>query len=84
MGKNPKYYRACDSTDNCNPNQPVRVGYFDTFPPEKTSEMERKLQDFLVREAGDVLASIREKKEIGEETEKLLRDQLQKFVERSK
>ena len=59
-------------------------GYFDTFPPEKTSEMERKLQDFLVREAGDVLASIREKKEIGEETEKLLRDQLQKFVERSK
>ncbi len=57
-------------------------GYFDTFAPEKTSEMERKLQDYLSREGGDVLASIREKKEITEETEKVLRELLTSFVER--
>ena len=58
-------------------------GYFDTFAPDETSAVERKLQDYLLREAGDALASIRDKKEIVEETEKLLRDLLQKFVERS-
>lgn len=58
-------------------------GYFDTFAPENTSAMEKKLQDYLEREAGDVLASIREKKEITEETEALLRSVLAKFVERA-
>ncbi|HRH23968.1 MAG TPA: F0F1 ATP synthase subunit alpha [Candidatus Paceibacterota bacterium] len=58
-------------------------GYFDTFSPETTSAMEKKLQDYLVREGGDVLAAIRSKKEIGEDTEKLLRSLLEKFVERS-
>lgn len=59
-------------------------GYFDTFTPEETSATERSLQDYLLRDAGDVLASIREKKEISEMTEKTLRDVLQKFVERKK
>lgn len=58
-------------------------GYFDSFTPEATSAAEMKLQDYLLREAGDVLAAIREKKEIGEETEKTLREVLQKFVERT-
>ncbi len=58
-------------------------GYFDSFPPEGASAAEKKLQDFLVREGGDVLAAIRDKKEIGEDTEKLLRSLLEKFVERS-
>ncbi len=55
-------------------------GYFDAFAPEETSVMERKLQDYLLREAGDALASIREKKEITEETDKLLRSVLEKFA----
>lgn len=59
-------------------------GYFDSFAAEETSAMERKLQDYLLREGGDALAAIREKKDIGEETEALLRGILQKFVERSK
>ncbi|HYD93483.1 MAG TPA: F0F1 ATP synthase subunit alpha [Candidatus Paceibacterota bacterium] len=59
-------------------------GYFDSFAPEETSAVERKLQDFLVREAGDVLGAIREKREITEETERLYRELLEKFVERSK
>lgn len=58
-------------------------GYFDSFPPEAASKAEKSLQDYLVREAGEVLKAIREKKEIGEETEKALREALQKFVERA-
>lgn len=55
-------------------------GYFDTFAPEETSKMEKKLQDFLLREAGDVLGTIKDKKEISEETEKTLRGVLERFV----
>ncbi len=58
--------------------------YFDTFSPEETSAMEKKLQDYLMREAGDALALIREKREITEEAEKLLRAALETFVERAK
>ncbi len=59
-------------------------GYFDSFAPEETNATERKLQEYLKREAGDVLASIKEKKEITEETETTLRKVLEQFVERSK
>ncbi len=59
-------------------------GHFDTFAPEETSAMERKLQDFLTREGGDALASIREKKEITEETAALLTSLMEKFVGRAK
>ena len=58
-------------------------GYFDTFAPEKTSEAEGKLQDFLTREAMGVLASIRTTREINETIEKDLRAALDQFVERS-
>ncbi|MGB4076532.1 MAG: F0F1 ATP synthase subunit alpha [Minisyncoccia bacterium] len=58
-------------------------GYFDTFTPEKTSEMEKKLQDYLLREGGDVLGGIRTTKEISEDTEKLLRSLLDRFVQRA-
>lgn len=54
-------------------------GYFDSFSPDETSAMEKKLQDYLLREAGDVLSSIREKKEITEDTEKTLKEVLGKF-----
>jgi F-type H+-transporting ATPase subunit alpha len=58
-------------------------GYFDTFAPDEVSAIERKLQDYLLREAGDVLAKIRETREIGEEAEKSLRSVLEKFLERA-
>ena len=57
-------------------------GYFDTFAPEATAEAETKLQDYLSREAASVLETIRTSKEIGEETEKSLREALQNFVDR--
>jgi F-type H+/Na+-transporting ATPase subunit alpha len=59
-------------------------GYFDTFAPEETSAIERKLQEYLLREGGDALASIREKKEITEENAALLSTLLTRFVERAK
>lgn len=58
-------------------------GYFDSFAPEKTSEAEQKLQDYLSREATGVLASIRTTREINETIEKDLRAVLEQFVERS-
>ncbi len=58
-------------------------GYLDSFPPEKIKEMEAKLQEYLLREAGDVLMIIKESKEISEETEKMLREKLDAFVARS-
>jgi F-type H+-transporting ATPase subunit alpha len=58
-------------------------GYFDTFAPEKTSEAEGKLQDYLTREATGVLASIRTTREINETIEKDLRVILDQFVERT-
>jgi F-type H+-transporting ATPase subunit alpha len=59
-------------------------GYMDSFTPDEIVKTEKKLRDYLTREAGDVLASIREKKEIGEDTEKTLREVLTQFVERQK
>ncbi len=58
-------------------------GYFDTFAPEITAATEEKLQDFLMREAADVLKTIHETREIGEETEVKLREHLTAFVERA-
>ncbi|MGE5540777.1 MAG: F0F1 ATP synthase subunit alpha [Bacillota bacterium] len=58
-------------------------GYFDGFAPEKTAEAEQRLQDFLNREANDVLAAIRTTREIGETVEKDLRAKLDTFVERT-
>ena len=58
-------------------------GYFDSFPPESASGAEKKLQDYLLREGSDVLVAICKNKEIGEDTEKLLRCVLEKFLERT-
>ena len=55
-------------------------GYFDTFAPELTSQMEHKLQDYLVREGKSVLSAIQEKREISEDIEGKLRPILEKFV----
>ncbi len=58
-------------------------GYFDSFPPEKTAEAEQRLQEFLAREANDVLAAIRTTREINETIERDLRAKLDAFVERT-
>ncbi|MBY0110516.1 F0F1 ATP synthase subunit alpha [Patescibacteria group bacterium] len=59
-------------------------GYFDAFTPDETSAMEKKMQEYFLREAKNVLSGIREKKEITEDLEKELRSALQKFVEINK
>ncbi|HEX2792214.1 MAG TPA: F0F1 ATP synthase subunit alpha [Candidatus Paceibacterota bacterium] len=58
-------------------------GYFDTFAPRETAAAEARLQDFLNREATNVLAAIRTTREIGEATEADLRAALDTFVSRS-
>jgi len=58
-------------------------GYFDAFPPEEASAVERKLRDFLAREGKEILSAIRESREIGEDTEKKLRAVLDEFRTRS-
>ncbi len=58
-------------------------GYLDGFAPEKTSEAEARLQEYLTREANDVLAAIRTTREISETVEKDLRAKLDQFVERT-
>ncbi len=57
-------------------------GYFDSFEPSQTSAAEVRLQDFLQREAKDVLKTIRDSKVIEEATEASLRAALDKFVAR--
>lgn len=58
-------------------------GYFDSFAPEETNTQEKRLQDFLQREADTVLAAIQTEKQISEETEVKLRAALTTFVERT-
>jgi len=57
-------------------------GYFDSFSPETVSVAEKKLQEYLSREAVGVLAAIKQSKEIREDTEKLLREKLDAFITR--
>ncbi len=54
-------------------------GFFDSFAPEKTSDAEKRLQNYLLREAGSVLTAIRESREISEESDAALRALLEKF-----
>jgi F-type H+-transporting ATPase subunit alpha len=56
-------------------------GYFDSFAPEQTNAVEKKLRAYLEREARGVLEAIRTSREIREESEKTLRDKLAHFVE---
>jgi len=58
-------------------------GFFDSFPPEEAAQAEVRLQDFLNREAKDVLTTIRESRDIAEETDAALRAKLTAFVERA-
>ncbi len=57
-------------------------GYLDNFPPQEMSAIETKLQEYLTREAGGILAAIRDSKEISEETETALRAALAAFISR--
>lgn len=58
-------------------------GYMDTFAPEEAATAENKLQDFLVREAADVLTTIRESRDIADDTAEALKAKLAQFVERA-
>jgi F-type H+-transporting ATPase subunit alpha len=58
-------------------------GYFDSFEPSQTSAAEVHAQDFLQREAKEVLQKISESKNIDEETETLLRAALDTFAKRT-
>jgi len=55
-------------------------GYLDGFAPNEISAVEAKLQDYLSREAADVLSAINESKEISDKSEKTLREKLDAFV----
>ena len=57
-------------------------GYLDTIAPERASEAESDLRDFLFRDAGDILDTIRESREIDAETEQALRGYLDIFRSR--
>ena len=57
-------------------------GYLDSFPPPEMNAIEMKLQEYLTREAGSILATIRGSKEISEETETALRAALDAFIAR--
>lgn len=58
-------------------------GYLDGFAPEEAALAENKLQDFLNREAGDVLKTIRESRDITDDTGEALKAKLTQFVERA-
>jgi F-type H+-transporting ATPase subunit alpha len=58
-------------------------GFFDAFPPEETRAAQQKLQEFMEREGKEALELIRSTKDIGEDTEKVLREALTKFAERA-
>jgi F-type H+-transporting ATPase subunit alpha len=55
-------------------------GFLDSFAPDKIVGIERKLRDFLTREAKGELDAIRKDREIKEETEKSLRAKLERFT----
>jgi F-type H+/Na+-transporting ATPase subunit alpha len=55
-------------------------GYLDSFASNEIAEVEKKLQDYLSREAVGVLSTISESKEISEESEKTLREKLDAFI----
>ena len=57
-------------------------GYLDSFAPSEIAGVEEKLQEYLSREAVDVLSIVSESKEIGEKSEKTLREKLDAFVAR--
>ncbi len=58
-------------------------GYLDAFSPHEIPAIEKKLRDYLDREAGGILEAIKESKEIREETEASLREKLTQFVQRA-
>jgi F-type H+-transporting ATPase subunit alpha len=55
-------------------------GFFDTFAPERMSEVEEKFLAFMDREAKNVLDAVKKEKAFSEETEKRLKEALSKFL----
>jgi F-type H+-transporting ATPase subunit alpha len=55
-------------------------GFLDGFPALETSAAEARLQDFLNREAKDILKTIRDSREISEATDAALRSKLDGFA----
>ncbi len=58
-------------------------GFFDRSSVEEITATERKLQDFLLREGADILAAIRESKQIDEATETKLKALLDQWRSRN-
>ncbi|MBI3573645.1 F0F1 ATP synthase subunit alpha [Candidatus Kaiserbacteria bacterium] len=54
--------------------------FFDKFAPEKMSEVEEKFLAYMDREGKDVLTTIRSEKVMSDETEKKLKNAIEKFV----
>jgi F-type H+-transporting ATPase subunit alpha len=57
-------------------------GHLDTVPAEKIREWETGFLSYLRTEGEDALAGIREKKELTEEVEKMLKDRIEEFNKR--
>ncbi len=57
-------------------------GHLDAVPTEKIREWEEEFLSFLRAEGGDALDAIREKKELSEEVEKVLKGRVEEFNKR--
>jgi len=57
----------------------VNNGYIDDVAVERVQEFEQKLYDYLDVQGKDILAAIRQSKELGEETEAKLKRLLEIF-----
>jgi F-type H+-transporting ATPase subunit alpha len=56
-------------------------GYLDEIEPENVPDWERQFRDYMRDSNGEILDSIREEKELSEETEKRLREAIEHFNE---
>jgi F-type H+-transporting ATPase subunit alpha len=56
-------------------------GFFDSFPPEKMTEVEEKFLSFMDREGKEVLGAIKKEKVISDALEAKMKEVIQKFVD---
>ena len=57
-------------------------GHLDAVPAEKIRQWESEFLSYLRTEGEDALAAIREKKELTEDVEKMLRERIEEFNKR--
>jgi F-type H+-transporting ATPase subunit alpha len=56
-------------------------GYLDHIEPENVPDWERQFRDYMRDSHGEILGSIREEKELSDETEKRLREAIEHYNE---